>query len=577
MRVSRLNDPLVVWAVPGQSDDLRLDINQWLLTEHAVVLEGATLFESQSTATHHVVGSVERYGGAGIGQNGGGARCLNYEAQDPSASPNAKRRIFQAKGTGANIVVGQHDDNEHSYGGLDARKAIVETIYTNVLGRILPLGTVKIFGLLFTGHESAFNGERNCWGVIMIRDHCLRPAHFLKARDFKPLASFESNYPGELARMRLLYKRLSRRSGGHHEFIKYLGRFLRNAANQFSFAKIARIMHGTLTASNLSMDGRWLDLPVASFLSGGVNYNFASSVFYGECREPLAYALEMLHNYSKFNNIDLNPSALIRYYEAAFGSYFKSHLHFVLGVPIKGNGSSSILEHETLIYIATLLSGVIHRDRKISMERPRRGDPDPVVAFIVGCFCSMRDMAAAERYFELAQVDLSEAKKIADNFSRLLDEYARLLDMPEKSRSTGIDLNFFFVALKRCLLTSAFYLPVVDDEVKNLCQNGSPADISAFIDGYSETSEWVFDGDVEHITLYKRGDFVISYSDEIGYHVCLDGEQLVFRDFFAFYNFVKCIDKSKFVVNGYDYSFFFEQLNRLIPTYEVAARSASIG
>jgi hypothetical protein len=68
--------------------------------------------------------TVERYGGTGIGANGGGARCINYEAGDPTSAPDGTRRMFQAMGTGQNPVVGQHDDREHSYGGLDALKAI---------------------------------------------------------------------------------------------------------------------------------------------------------------------------------------------------------------------------------------------------------------------------------------------------------------------------------------------------------------------------------------------------------------------------------------------------------------------
>src|SRR5690606_13324688 len=157
---------------------------------------------------------------------GGGARCVTYEACDPDPAAGTARKMFQAKGTGANLVVGQHDDKEHSYGGLDARKAIVETIYTHELGQDLPLGTEKNFGLIFTGYESGFNGTENCWGVTLIRDHCLRPAHFMKARDFKPSSDFKRGYASELARVRRLYRCIREESENSQEFIRYMGQYL---------------------------------------------------------------------------------------------------------------------------------------------------------------------------------------------------------------------------------------------------------------------------------------------------------------------------------------------------------------
>ena len=53
--------------------------------------------------------------------------------------------------------------------------------------------------------------------------------------------------------------------GSPQEFIKILLTFLARSANQFSFSAAMRISHNTLSPSNLALDGRWLDLPVASF------------------------------------------------------------------------------------------------------------------------------------------------------------------------------------------------------------------------------------------------------------------------------------------------------------------------
>ena len=50
-------------------------------------------------------------------------------------------------------MVGQSDDYEHTYGGLDARKAIAEAIYSSVLNEILPHGTVKVHRLIYLGEK----------------------------------------------------------------------------------------------------------------------------------------------------------------------------------------------------------------------------------------------------------------------------------------------------------------------------------------------------------------------------------------------------------------------------------------
>lgn len=87
----------------------------------------------------------------------------------------------------------------------DAGNTTLRSRHVGSATRFRTVRTVTIHGLIFTGHENAFNGIRKCWGVTLIRDHCLRPAHSLTARDFPPSAEFARNFPSELARMRMLY------------------------------------------------------------------------------------------------------------------------------------------------------------------------------------------------------------------------------------------------------------------------------------------------------------------------------------------------------------------------------------
>ncbi len=85
---------------------------------------------------------AERYGGFGIGTNGGGARVVNIN--------NA-----QIKGVGSNALAGDGALRSHSYGGLDIQGAVKEVIYSRLLNKISPIGVQNISGLIFLDQTSA--------------------------------------------------------------------------------------------------------------------------------------------------------------------------------------------------------------------------------------------------------------------------------------------------------------------------------------------------------------------------------------------------------------------------------------
>lgn len=84
----------------------------------------------------------ERYGGIGIGTNGGGARCGNYNG-------------FQYKGIGCNFLASNATKKSHANGTLTLLDGITEVIYSEVLSQLLPMGVVKSIGLLSVGNDSA--------------------------------------------------------------------------------------------------------------------------------------------------------------------------------------------------------------------------------------------------------------------------------------------------------------------------------------------------------------------------------------------------------------------------------------
>src|SRR5690606_31109938 len=114
---------------------------------------------------------AERYGGFGLGTNGGGARVANINDA-------------QIKGIGANALAGQGAPKSHSYGGLDIQSAVKEIIYSRLLNKISPIGAQAIQGLILLDEVSALHNGKKAPSVLMVREPVARPGHFLPCANF---------------------------------------------------------------------------------------------------------------------------------------------------------------------------------------------------------------------------------------------------------------------------------------------------------------------------------------------------------------------------------------------------------
>lgn len=264
---------------------------------------------------------AERYGGDGGAGNGGGARCGNHPAG------------FQLKGIGVNPLLGQSAKGRYTTGTLDLLDGSIECLYSNVLSELLPVGTIRCRALLRlngVSSNSSLEGRSDALpAVILVRDLAMRPAHFLRTRGYHPLADFEAEIMPDIERVCSVMQELNQRLGGQVEFIHYLYKFLHASSKQFSFAKINGICHGAISPSNLSMDGRWLDLTCASFLPGGKNYSVNPSTgfvpFFNEQNQVKLYAGEMIHLFNKYNDCSIHHSILNQSYQDHLDAYSKHY------------------------------------------------------------------------------------------------------------------------------------------------------------------------------------------------------------------------------------------------------------
>lgn len=480
-----------------------------ILDRYGYLVPGSPCFSNvnldPSQAT--LVGA-EPYGGTGVGENGGGGRCANIGG-------------MQVKGVGANPLVGDHDNTEHSYGGLDLRKAMVETVYSVVLNNLLPRRVVNIRALIFVGHDCALIGSRKAWGGLMVRDRCVRPGHFMRSPYFKPRAEVKSSVKDDLVRVRALYKRLYREfEGNSSDFIRWLGGYLRDVASQFAFARVMRITHGTMTASNISWDGKWLDLPACSFLSGGVNYSIWSQ-FYEEHNMALSYAMEVLHNYSKYNRVPLNPSPLVSYFNEQFQEYGKYYVGYALGLKL-----DYVLElpEESWKQVSETFLRVTHSGRKIEPRRPSYDPKDPVIALTAAFFMAHSGSSAFAIYAKKAGIDESEAARFKGASIEVLSAYGDLISSDGAEKGSFF-MSSFLTSVKRALLPEMWYLPNVEGQVTRICSQGSPDEIGPYIDKHQEVAEWVFEEPDDKVTLLKEGSKSVFYLMSKGKFGCFDGRE----------------------------------------------------
>jgi hypothetical protein len=211
---------------------------------------------------------AECYGGQGIHHNGGGVRA-------------GWTGNWLVKGIGINLLSGYSDEDaaEHRRNGrAGLGEMLVEAIWGEVLHYALPYGAVRMTAVLKTGEK--LNDPLQSTGGLGIRQFVWRPAHFMRASVFQARPENRALIPHDTARVKEAIARLPESlpmpqalSPAEISRLKPLKRLeigleemVRRFGEQMAAAKAKRLSHGTLTTSNVSLDGRWNDLNSVSAL-----------------------------------------------------------------------------------------------------------------------------------------------------------------------------------------------------------------------------------------------------------------------------------------------------------------------
>jgi hypothetical protein len=209
---------------------------------------------------------AERYGGPGISINGGGVRCGNVNG-------------FQIKGVGPTELAGVGADYWHSYGGASLKEALRETIWGEVFNQALPFGAVTVEAIIvINGSEvelpyPASNGKKTCPRALIIRPQFVRPAHYLRAPLFRPSQQFKASNVTDTERTQAAIQSLRAElihilaATPQTSVVDLLTQTYQRYAAQVAAARAKRLFHGSLSASNIALDGRLVDFGMSSSVS----------------------------------------------------------------------------------------------------------------------------------------------------------------------------------------------------------------------------------------------------------------------------------------------------------------------
>jgi hypothetical protein len=226
---------------------------------------------------------ADRYGGPGIGSNGGSVRCGIVGG-------------YQVKGIGCTPLIGANAPGDYRHGGMSIFEAIDETVWGEVFNIALPYGAVRALAVLGTGTSCWWVFEK--WGNaaleerygtppriprgLVVRESAVRPAHFFRAINFRPLPEHATKLVADVRRIRQaiggLSDALPRNAGCTDAYFSELSELERlrsglielavRCAAQSATAKMRRLVHGNISASNICLDGRWIDFGSATAIPG---------------------------------------------------------------------------------------------------------------------------------------------------------------------------------------------------------------------------------------------------------------------------------------------------------------------
>ncbi len=254
--LQRLKGARVLWVAPDARDPARW--REGARELHPAILDScgfgmANLGETDSgstdadpeSVTADAIGVADRYGGAGLGFNGGSGRAVHIGG-------------FYVKGVGRTPLLGARTDSSHATGVAFMAECVREVFWSQLVARHFPDGAVRVLALIDTGRTVRSEGQngREETLCLLVRESFVRPAHFERA----PLFTGEDGLGGVLDEARVqAHARAWDQHIGAAEWQAAVRRCVLAWSRQLGYAFAHRIGTGAATTSNIDLMGRIAD------------------------------------------------------------------------------------------------------------------------------------------------------------------------------------------------------------------------------------------------------------------------------------------------------------------------------
>ncbi len=266
---------------------------------------------------------ADRYGGSGVGHNGGSGRTVTING-------------YLVKGVGRTPLVSRSTDLAHASGGAYLEEAVREAIFAEVFSAEFPHSAVPVLAIVETGLVQRWNtenGPKDERRVLIVRPCMLRGAHFERA------LGFDSGLPQEgkrdARRVQAVFQHCVA-ALGQIALEQSIADFGVRLARQVAYGFAHRIAHSSPNSSNTALDGRLLDFGAACALPSwaDVATMLARRPFQRQF-DVVAQAVHSVGYYAgKYLSASIRPATWIANARTAFKAGITAEVLRVLGVPL---------------------------------------------------------------------------------------------------------------------------------------------------------------------------------------------------------------------------------------------------
>jgi hypothetical protein len=262
----RLKDARVVWFNHRYFSERGIDTDdaERLILENYAYVAGGYVENDRIDWEDKKCFVADRYGCHAPISNGGSSRC-------------GSNGEFQIKGNGINGLVGMNIDEGHSNGKLCLAEAVAEAIWGEVCNSNLPQGAIRTIAIIDTKElfesEHGLGERKEQPAAIAVREWCIRPAHYERAVYFWPYPEYQylrdSDHHCVKNAVELYHKRCAANGTTVYDSLK---ENLESIADQVAASRIRGIPHGSLSSSNIGLDGTFLDFGTITAVPDFDNY-----------------------------------------------------------------------------------------------------------------------------------------------------------------------------------------------------------------------------------------------------------------------------------------------------------------